>query len=57
MMEQEKKIEDICLNCNKFKKASKELLDKSDSVYDAVSDAINFTKECKKTCVKYQTKF
>lgn len=42
---------DYCYKrCEKGKNASKEFLDRHDSVYDAVSDFWAFTEKCFKTC-------
>ena len=47
------KEENYCINvCHKGKKAKNKILDKADSIFDAIDDMKSFICKCKETCDK-----
>ena len=47
------KEESYCINvCHKGKKAKNKILDKADSIFDAIDDMKAFICKCKETCDK-----
>ena len=51
MSDSKQTTDDICLNCEIFKKKTSELLKQHDSIYDVVIEVKYFTEECKKNCI------
>jgi hypothetical protein len=45
-----KTMSDMCSNCEKWKNHKKEVLENSDSIFEAHQDMIIFEEQCFKTC-------